>query len=247
MPRPLPALLALALVAAGCRNGEVAPPEPPPAIQVPWADEGGTEDAAPDPDAPAEIPAEPEPADDTVREAAPLDGPEKKLSDLCGKCKVKKKVPAQAPYKAVQIVGSTYDSPKPGKMKNTTYSLAIRTEAGWFLMSHLGTSGVLCGGKSLFHVDFDLSGIEIRDVVPGDPPEILVGFEGSAHGIRDDEILICSIGPSGVPSCVGPLISTRNHPEASESWDSGVEFTPEGGLTFVSGTEVTGPFKLVFP
>jgi hypothetical protein len=182
-----------------------------------------------------------------VREAAPLDGPEKKLSDLCGKCTVKKKVPAQAPYKAVQIVKSTYSSPSPKKMQNTTYSLAIRTEAGWFLMSHLGTSGTLCGGKSLFHVSFHLGGIEIKDVVPGDPPEILVGWEGSALGINDDEILICSIGPSGVPSCVGPLISVRDHPDAAKSWSSGVEFTPDGGLTFVSGTEVTGPFKLLFP
>lgn len=234
----LPLVLALC---AGCRTGDVAPPEPPPAIQAPWADAGTSQDALP------EIQAEPVPEDDMVREAAPLVGPEKKLKDLCNKCTVKKKLPAKAPYKAVQIVKSTWSSPAPGKMKNTSFGLAIRTEAGWFIENHLGTSGMLCGGESLFSVDFTLGGFEMRDVVPGDPPEILLTWEGSAHGINDSQILICSIGPSGTPSCVGPLISVRNHPSVAKSWDAGITFTPGGQLTFESGDEVTGPYTLVFP
>ncbi len=235
----------LVLWAAGCKGGEVKSPQPPPEIQIPWAD-AGTDPVAP-PDAPAEVPVEPAAEDDMVRTAAPLEGPGKKLAHLCSKCTVSKKLPAAAPYKAVQIVVSTWSSPAPGKMKNTSFGLAIRTDAGWFIENNLGTSGMLCGGDSLFHVDFTLEGFEMRDVVPGDPPEILVTWEGSAHGIRDSEILICSIGPSGTPSCVGPLISVRNHPSAAQSWDSGVTFTPEGQLTFVSETDVTGPFTLVFP
>lgn len=232
--------LCLALVLlSGCKGGKVQSPEPPPTIEIPWADAGT--DPATVPDVPAG------PADDMTRTAAPLEGPEKKLSLLCDKCSVAKKLPAQGPYRAVQIVKSTWNSPAPGKMKNTSYSLAIRTDDGWYLMGHLGTSGMLCGGESLFHVDFDLQALEIRDVVPGDPPEILVAWEGSAHDIRDDEILVCSIGPSGTPSCVGPLVSTRNHPSAAQSWDSAVEFTPDGELTFVSDTGTTGPFTLVFP
>jgi len=235
----------LVLWAAGCRGGEIRSPEPPPEIQIPWAD-AGTDPVAPL-DAPLEVPVEPAAEDDMVRTAAPLEGPAKKLADLCAGCTVSKKIAATAPYKAVQIVKSTWSSPAPGKMKNTSYALAVRTQDGWYVMNHLGTSGMLCGGESLFHVDFDLEGLEIKDVVPGDPPEILVTWEGSAHGIRDSEILVCSIGPSGTPSCVGPLISVRNHPSAAESWDSGVTFTPEGGLAFVSETDVTGPFTLVFP
>lgn len=238
-------VLALALCAAGCRAGEAKPPQPPSEIRIPWAD-AGTDPVAPL-DAPVEVPVEPAAEDDMVRTAAPLEGPAKKLAELCAGCTVSRKLPAEGPYRAVQIVTSSWKSPAPGKMKNTSYSLAVRTDAGWFVMSHLGTSGMLCGGDSLFHVDFDLEGLEIRDVVPGAPPEILVAWEGSAHGIRDSEILVCSIGPSGTPSCVGPLISTRSHPSAAQSWDSGVTFTPEGGLAFVSGDEVTGPYTLVFP
>jgi hypothetical protein len=148
----------------------------------------------------------------------------------------------------VRILTSKWGSPAPGKMMNTSYSLGIRTADGWFVMGQLGTDGILCGGDSLFSVGFDLGTLEMRDVVPGDPPEIILTFETSADGIRDEAIVVCSIGPSGRPSCGGPWITSRDHPDASGSWESVVEFLPDGRMVYKEGGEVvSGPYTLSFP
>jgi hypothetical protein len=238
-------VLIAVLFTTSCRNGGSPPPQPPEPPQPPPETEPEPSAASQDAQAVAEVEQEP---DDTIRLALDLKGPEAKLATLCPKCKTEKKLPAGGPYKSVRILTSQWDSPAPGPMMNTSYALGIQTEDGWFIMDHLGTDGILCGGESLFNVGFDLDALEYRDAIPGDPEEIILTFEGSAHGIFDQEIVVCSIGPSGKPSCGGPWIMSRNHPEFTKSWESLVEFLPDGQMVYKKdGEVVSGPYKLSFP
>lgn len=237
-------VLIAVLVTTSCRNGGSPPPQPPEPPQPPPDTGPVPAPAAEDAKAVAEV----EEADDTIRLALDLQGPEAKLATLCPKCKTEKKLPASGPYKSVRILTSQWDSPAPGPMMNTSYALGIQTKDGWYIMDHLGTDGILCGGESLFNVGFDLDALEYRDAIPGEPEEIILTFEGSAHGIFDREIVVCSIGPSGKPSCGGPWIMSRNHPEFTQSWESLVEFLPDGQMVYKNdGEVVSGPYKLSFP
>lgn len=241
---------ALVLFQAGCRTKDSLRAEEP-AVAGGAAD--GTADALPEaaiadtvPDTVDEGPSDPE--DDMVRTGWEMTGPEKKLGTLCKGCKILEKLPAKGPYKTVAILTDEWDSPAPGKMMNTGFHLAIRTSDGWFIHPHLGTDGMLCGGDHLFDVGFNVETFEMRDIVPGDPPEVYLTFEDSAHGIRDKKLLVCSIGPSGKPSCVGPFTPARNHPGGySESWESSAVFLKDGSLELRYDGGARGPFILSFP
>jgi hypothetical protein len=179
-----------------------------------------------------------------------LSGPEPTLKTLCPDCKVYKKigVPKKGPYKSVMILTSTWPSPAPGDQINTSYHLAIRSSDGWFIMEYLGTSGTNCGGESLFSTSFVLKTLEMRDVLPGDPPEVLLTYEESADAIRDMKLVICGVGPSAKPSCIGPLTPARIDPAgAYKSWEDEVTFNPDGSIEFKRGQDPPVTFTMVFP
>lgn len=185
-----------------------------------------------------------------VLTATILSGPEPTLQALFKGCKVDKKivVPKKGPYKAVMLLTSTWPSPAPGDQLNTSYHLAIRSSDGWFILEYLGTSGTNCGGESLFSTSFVYKKLEMRDVLPGDPPEVLLTYEESADAIRDQKLVICGVGPSGKPSCIGPLTPARIDPGgAYKSWEDEVTFNPDGSITFKRGQEPPVTFTMVFP
>lgn len=233
------------VLAAACRTGGTGPSEvahPVPAESAAAASEKPVEVEAPAGEEPVE-----EEADEAVREAFELEGPEAKLGTLCPGCKAVDTLPACGAYKAVKLVASEWDGPALGTMMNTSYSLAIRAADGWYVMRHLGTEGILCGGEDLFSVGFDPGSLEYVDAIPGDPQEIIFTFESSAHGIIDKDILVCSVGPSGKPSCGGPWLMVRNPTGSYQSWKSVVEFLPDGRMVFKEdGKVVTGPYTISF-
>jgi hypothetical protein len=250
---------ALAVSAAGCSN-----PKPMPAVEASPsyastttadATSAGDRDADVHPDAAAgpgapEGSTEADGPDESVLTGTVLDGPKPTLEDLFPGCKVDKKiaVPKKGPYKGVMIVTSTWPSPAPGDQLNTSYHLAIRTSDGWFIMRYLGTSGVNCGGESLFSTNIALKTFEMRDVLPGDPPEVLLAYEESVEGIKDEKVLVCGIGPSRKPSCIGPMTPSRDDPEGSyKSWKNEVIFNPDGKLEFMSGQDAVATFTIFFP
>jgi hypothetical protein len=250
---------ALAVSAAGCSN-----PKPMPAVEAsPLYASTTTADAAPPGDRDADVhpdaaagPDAPEGSteaagpDESVLTGTVLEGPKPTLEDLFPGCKVTKKiaVPKKGPYKGVAIVTSTWPSPAPGNQLNTSYHLAIRTSDGWFIMRYLGTSGVNCGGESLFITYIALKTFEMRDIVPGDPPEVLLTYEETVEGIKDEKVLVCGIGPSRKPSCIGPMTPSRNDPGGSyKSWKNEVIFKPDGSVEFRSGQGAAKTFTIVFP
>ena len=224
---------AICLGVAGCRGIDAAIPD-----VVIDASGPGTMAAADAADA-AESPG-------MLHKAQLLQGPVKKLGDWCKKCKVKKKLKPgkKSPYKAVMILTDKWGSPAPGPQMNTGYHLAIQTGQGWFYKLHLGTDGILCGGDSLFSVGFNLLHFELKDVVPGKPGEVVITFEEWSDSMTNKEIMVCSIGASGKPGCVGPLIVDSSK-SCCGKWKP--VFLPDGRLEFRAGKEVTGPFTLVFP
>ncbi|MFH1434783.1 MAG: hypothetical protein ABIJ56_03610 [Pseudomonadota bacterium] len=241
---------------AGCKSGNNGMTKAQ-APAMPAVDAASLDIAAgpPAPDAPPDVD---EPAADLVKVETPnpmvegvfMQGPKPTMNELCGGCKEDKELTPlpEGPYKSVKLVYNEWDSPSPGPMLNDTYALAVQTSEGWFVKTHLGTAGILCGGKSLFHVGFTFESWEIRDIIPGGAPELLVEWKGSANGIRDEFLLICGIGPSKKPSCIGPYMPKRNHPDGySKSWESKVVFLPGGRLELHGDTWVQGPFTLTFP
>jgi len=60
-------------------------------------------------------------------------------------------------------------------------------------------------------------------------------------------LLVCSVGPSGVPSCIGPIISERRHPDWSASWNYDVEFLEDGSLVYLTEDGTDGPYQVIFP
>jgi len=244
----------LVISVAGC-----AAPKPQPAVEASRVEADASADPA---DAQiaedAAAPEEPEgTGEENVDGGGPdvltgtvLSGPEPTLQALCKGCKVYKKigVPKKGPYKAVMILASTWPSPAPGDQLNTSYHLAIRSSDGWFMFQYLGTTGTNCGGESLFSTSFVFKKLEMRDVLPGDPPEVLLAYEEWADAIRDQKLVICGVGPSGKPSCIGPLTPARIDPAgASMSWEDVVTFNPDGSITFKRGQEPPVTFTMVFP
>jgi hypothetical protein len=133
-------------------------------------------------------------------------------------------------------------------MMNTSYSLAVRTQKGWYVKMYLGTDGILCGGDSLFSVGFSPGTLEYADVIPGEPSEILVTFEEWSDSSRSQQILVCSVGPSGDPTCSGPWIMSHEGAKPCCPWESRVEFTAEGQMKIVKDGELlAGPYTLAFP
>ena len=217
-----------------------------PLFEVPWQQHVPSSLQIPEPDAGVEQ-ADPEESVDPFYKGEPMQGPLAKLDEMCPSCKVEAKPPAKpaAPYLEVALLSNEWGSPAPGDRMNTSYHMGIKTAKGWYLVRYLGTDGELCGGESLFWVSFDLVSLDMDDVIPGGTPEVILRFSESSEGADTGEVLVCGIGPSGEPTCVGPLITTRNG--EGGSFETEPVFH-DGAIDFVypDGTS-KGPAALVFP
>jgi hypothetical protein len=110
------------------------------------------------------------------------------------------------PFVEATVCGQPEHSPAPGG-ENTEYLLYLRTARGWSA-ARLGTSGTLCGGKSLFPVYFDQPTLAASDAAPGGA--LVVRYRAGADHIRQSELMICALAPSGAPACAGPMVPERD-------------------------------------
>lgn len=112
----------------------------------------------------------------------------------------------RGPYKGVAVVGS-----RSGPYG--THSLAIRTSSGWYrrelFSSNMGVSGAWTGGG-------EVESLEYRDVIAGEPTEILLTctYAGATGGaIEPSEssttshrsLIVCGLSSQGVPACTKPI------------------------------------------
>jgi tetratricopeptide (TPR) repeat protein len=177
-----------------------------------------------------------------------------------------KKVKASGPYKEVRVVSSVaplFDDPEsvslngPGELVN---HLAILTSTGWYVED--GGLYVYNPGAFGIFQDSSLLSLEIKDVIPGDQPELLFtyAFSQSDHDMAGAiqyyshtvETIICGVGASGAPGCTNPIITKSTSgvdislwdeaelgppPEKSSesTWNLSLNFTSEGKLELKQG------------
>lgn len=178
---------------------------------------------------------------DTFVAAEAYAGPAATIQAACAeegvKCKakkLKKKPKPVAPYVDLGLIG------RKGEGTFEEY-LGIQTDKGWYLFE-LFSWGTGYGGRG----SLKLTSVEIRDVVPGGSPEVLVtgkrvtSSESSSygrHGDKEELLWVCGVGPSGAPSCAEILLAIDHTPNDMEDLDTAYkfrlrhEFTADGKLT----------------
>jgi tetratricopeptide (TPR) repeat protein len=168
--------------------------------------------------------------------------------------------PAQGPYTAVKIFGSSggYFADAPFGLGDASYYLAIKTKDGWYVFTDFAY--VYNPGAFGIHESLEVTTLEIKDVVPGGAPEIVVRYEHSRgdsdlglNEYQQDEsemLMVCGVGASGKPSCVGPqLLSSKSKRDIISAEDEApgtphdlfdnafamtYSFTPDGKLELKS-------------
>jgi hypothetical protein len=216
-------------------------------------------------------------------EAVPLEGPFASIAEYCKKLEAKDadepcdagdnpfaetRLPAAAPWMEVRVFVGGYEE---------LCNLAIRTHAGWWVAEGFAECKLM-GGR--WDRNVSPEGGELRDVVPGGAPELLLRWateetfnvsdpDGEAmtiHGVTSRKLLVCGIGPSKAPSCLGPVVTARDESTISEpatrrdppprSWklearlDAGVlTLAATGGASSLSAEEskLLGAHPLAFP
>jgi hypothetical protein len=137
-------------------------------------------------------------------------------------------------------------------------SLGVKTDRGWFVR----TNAFDCMDQ---HVKIELKGLAVRDIVPGEPAELVLSAEESevyrhdgpktVTGINTN-LLVCGIGSSNAPSCV-QLVSNHRLSEASDygdrAWSLDLDFKPGEVIVTASGlpppaaSHLVGRHPFAFP
>jgi tetratricopeptide (TPR) repeat protein len=113
------------------------------------------------------------------------------------------------------------------------YHLAVRTARGWYVYAGLGT-----GGEGRRHgQELKVAALELRDVVPGGAPELVVrwsetqsSYSGGSNRSWDSEydyLLVAGFGASGAPSATGKVPLAVTH-ETTRMFDEDEQKEGEG-------------------
>lgn len=157
------------------------------------------------------------------------------------------KLPGGAPWKAVRVFVAGYEQ---------SCSLAVQTDGGWWVAEGFAECKEM-GGRWDRNVTPQAG--ELSDVLPGGAPELVLRWttdesfnesesDSETMTIRmtkRDEILVCGIGPSKAPSCLGPVVTSRDESTTSEppskrdapsvTWKMQASF--DGGALTLAATE----------
>jgi tetratricopeptide (TPR) repeat protein len=100
----------------------------------------------------------------------------------------------------------------------TYYNLAVQTAAGWYLLAN--TDSVYNPGAFGISADLSIDQFEIKDLIPGGEPELLLASSFDSHdsdmGINElsmsseSTLMICSIGASKKPSCAKIVVKSAS-------------------------------------
>jgi hypothetical protein len=148
--------------------------------------------------------------------------------------------------------------PGRGALDEAACVVALKTSKGWFHHTwhceHIDEEGE-------YATRFDSAKVE--DLVPGDSPELLIvlTYTRTEDGTAAEEqhVLVCGVGPSGIPACLAPIPRDGRVGEADREWKLEIVSAP-GGLEIkntatppVAGTEseaiVSSPgrYRVAFP
>jgi tetratricopeptide (TPR) repeat protein len=158
-----------------------------------------------------------------------------------------------APYKEIRFF-HTECSERGGDLSNADFYLAIKMPTGWYVA---GNTGVTLNSMRQTN-ELGLDSLEVRDVVPGGAPEVVLRTTTSSDYRGTDQTTsswmnVAGVGPSGRPSATAQILLERQDTETDygemEKDDSPKEstsgatldahFLPDGQL------EIKGPVKKV--
>jgi hypothetical protein len=186
----------------------------------------------------------------TAVTATPMSGPHAKVASFCKPCADERTAAKTGPYRDVRVVVAGDRKVRPTLHSQVHHRLAVKTSSGWFSFD-LGTDGVICGGDFQLSHSYTVTALQVKDVIPGGDPEIIIQAEQTTMGasqIDDRTIFVCGLGPSGTPSCTDALRYYRFTGTMKSSWMTSPSFRPDGTLDFLDDTgAVSSSMSITFP
>jgi tetratricopeptide (TPR) repeat protein len=127
-----------------------------------------------------------------------------------------------------------------------SYHLAVRTDRGWFVWQDLAST--YNPGAFGIWGEMRTDALELRDLVPGGAPEVVVRYTSSLvdQNMAGAEVsfestsyvLVCGIGSSG-PSCVGPVATSHENGVDYTLWEEHqAELGPPPGKSTSGGWSI---------
>ena len=163
-----------------------------------------------------------------------LAGPAADWKVLCKDCTQEKKYPSKVPFLEVLLLGDRSYQEFPTPPELVFYKLAVRTEAGWFLLADLGTAGPRCGGDAPFWTQFWNDKPDYVSRTPPETPLFVLSFDAGANDIDDHKVLACGVAADHSVACTFPSILVRNTGSYKGSWTSTHRWLGDGSLEISS-------------
>ena len=163
--------------------------------------------------------------------APALDGPYTDLTQVCAPCTTTAKLKqVGGAIREARVIFAGDASVAPTPSNQLRHWLAIKTDRGWWLQD-LGSSGVICGGRSQSSVSLGASDLIAKDVLGDAALEVLVDVDqtviGGEHEIQDLHRYVCALGANGTPRCA-PLFLRRRADRVEDSWDYTLTIARDG-------------------
>jgi len=161
----------------------------------------------------------------------PMDGPYADVTQVCAPCTTTARLRHPgAPLREVRLIFAGDGAARPTPSNQLRHWLAVRTDAGWWLLD-LGFSGVICGGESQTFVSLSPCGLVAHDVVGDRAPEVELDVETSVGGgeVRDLRHDVCGLDRRGTPACAS-LFVRRYADRALEGWDWALTLRRDGSF-----------------
>jgi hypothetical protein len=178
--------------------------------------------------------ADPAPRPVVVRSAdvvQAMDGPYADVTQVCAPCTTTARLRHPgAPVREARLIFSGDSAARPTPSNQLRHWLAVRTDAGWWLLE-LGFSGVICGGRSQSFVSLGGRGLVAHDVIGDRAPEVELDVESSVGSgrIRDLHHDVCAVGSDGTPRCAS-LFVRRYTDRALDGWDYRLTLRRDGSF-----------------
>lgn len=151
------------------------------------------------------------------------------------------------PFTAVEVVQAEEMPARPGgSAEALAYGLALQTARGWFFFRGLSTPGSDGAAGSSFVTRHELESVERH----GERVVLRLRTEVTRYCQACDteaerrrpqpwsqraQVVVCGVGASGAPGCVGPLFAESHRDEAAPQCDA--ELTSDGGLRVGAGVQ----------
>jgi hypothetical protein len=157
----------------------------------------------------------------------PMSGPFASRKLACAACTVDRPAPTPEGALSAEVWADTSYHPVGPEGSLVSYTLAIRTPAGWFTRS-LGQSGTQCGGDAPFSVWWWHKSTETWSTPTGNR---LVLRANVGAEVSQVQVVICGVGAaSRAPECA-ELFPSGDARADIPAWDTPFALQPDGTLT----------------